>query len=79
MGKGKPRHHPEKPQNHYGGDGWCDACDESSDGKLYCEYLGDTVTEICHGNRHNCCKVRYKQWAGKDPKKEHPSVRYMER
>ena len=79
MGKGKPRHNPEKPQNNYGGDGQCIWCDEVN-GRLECEFLCSfDVINICRGNRHNCCKVTYHQWAGKDPKKEHPSVRHSNR
>lgn len=55
MGKGKPRHHPEKRANQKGW--WCQGCEEI-DGKLYCEGgYGDT--EICKGNPHNCIKTFY--------------------
>lgn len=73
MSKGKPRHNPKKRQNKMGW--WCDCCEEI-DGRLVCE-LGVSskiVEEICKGNPHNCCKVGYRQWAGKDDKKEKPGV-----
>ena len=51
MGKGKPRHNPNKKQNNY--DNWCSACDEI-DGNLYCEAMqGTNATKICNGNPHN--------------------------
>lgn len=64
MGKGKPRHNPDKPQNKYGS--WCSACDEI-DGVLYCEVpgYGKRAAKICKGNRHNCCKVEYANEARK--------------
>lgn len=77
MGKGKPRHNPDKRQNQLGD--WCQCCDELSDGSLVCE-LGipsHLVTEVCKGNPHNCCKVAYRQWAGKSDKKEHPKRVYI--
>lgn len=63
MGRGKPRHNPDKKQNKYGN--WCDACEEVN-GKLYCEAMhGTNATKICKGNPHNCCKVKYHKEATK--------------
>lgn len=76
IGKGKPRHNPDKKQNQLGE--WCQCCD-IIDGKLVCEMLGPShlVTEVCKGNPHNCCKVTYRQWAGKSDKKDHPVGFYI--
>ncbi len=62
MGKGKPRHNPDKPANKRGkhcpeyetmGDKcWCVAHPEIEGKKLK-----------CGGNRHNCVKVDYQKQA----------------
>ena len=41
---------------------------------MHCEnnVPSHVVEKICKGNPHNCCKVLYKNWAGKDPKKGVP-------
>lgn len=63
MGKGKPRWYPDKKQNKYGD--WCSACEDVND-KLYCEaHQGTNATDICKGNPHNCCKVKYHKEATK--------------
>lgn len=64
MGKGKPRHNPDKKQNKKGN--WCDCCEEIY-GHLNCEAGAPChiVEEVCKGNPHNCCKVTYRKWAGK--------------
>jgi hypothetical protein len=62
MGKDKPRHNPDKPQNRYGD--WCSYAEEHNDGSIHCECsYGDAL--ICKGNRHNCIKVKYKKLACK--------------
>ena len=54
MGKGKPRHNPNKRANQRGG--WCSHC-EDYNGELWCNYEGKRGTAICKGNPHNCMKV----------------------
>lgn len=69
MGKGKPRHNPDKPQNKYGAE--CSMVEEipQSDGTihLHCEVLGirDISTKVCKGNRHNCVKTYLHREASK--------------
>ena len=78
MGKGKPRHNPNKKQNTYGS--WCDRCEEI-DSKLHCESRTPQhiVETVCKGNRHNCCKVTYRKWAGKrqEDAKPHPESQFI--
>jgi hypothetical protein len=63
MGKGKPRHDPDKPANQYGGRCWY--FEEYIDGTCGCEVhpeiAGDKLK--CGGNRHNCVKVEYQKQA----------------
>lgn len=73
MGKGKPRHNPDKRQNKKGG--WCGACDNGFPEKVnnkswydveskswcICEH-GEDVN-ICKGNPHNCIKTMYHNMA----------------
>ena len=69
MGKGKPRHNPDKPQNKYGSS--CQWLEEIQmpDGNVYlhCQQSGirDTSTRICKGNRHNCVKTYLHKEASK--------------
>ena len=63
MGKGKPRHNPDKPQNNYNHCPYtCSEEIEKSDGSVYihCEEgrLEGNVTNICGRNRYNCLKVQ---------------------
>ena len=78
MSKGKPRHNPDKKQNNYGK--FCSCCEEIN-GKLYCEVGAPqhVVETVCKGNPHNCCKVTYRKWAGKNPTKglPHPESQFM--
>lgn len=60
MGKGKPRHDPNKRQNRMGG--WCSHC-EDINGKLWCPYGGRRATDICGGNPHMCKKVTLRRYA----------------
>ena len=75
MGKGKPRHNPDKPQNKYGAE--CPLLEEiSCNGTVYlhCEFMGidDRATKICKGNRHNCLKAYLHREASKsDTRKIH--------
>lgn len=65
MGKGKPRHNPDKPQNKYGG--FCQWFEKYEDGSSSCEALyGDA--KVCKGNPHNCIKCKYKKLAICDTK-----------
>ena len=77
MSKNRPRHNPTKKQNNYGS--WCDCCEEI-DGKLNCSAGAPQhiVETVCKGNRHNCCKVTYRKWAGKSEKqgKPHPESQF---
>ncbi len=69
MGKGKPRHNPDKLQNKKGR--WCGACEEI-DGKLNCNYGEDT--SICKGNPHNCIKTLYHTVASLSDKQKENGV-----
>lgn len=60
MGKNKPRHNPDKPQNQHGN--WCQYAEQSQSGEIYCE-CGYGQGAVCKGNRHNCIKVKYRQAA----------------
>lgn len=62
MGKGKPRHNPDKPANKYGKR--CPYWEEYINGTAGCE--GSALSEKqlkCNGNRHNCVKVDYHKQA----------------
>lgn len=69
MGKGKPRHNPDKPQNKYGS--FCPMVEEipQPDGSMYlrCEHFGGNANDIkvCKGNRHNCVKTYLHREASK--------------
>lgn len=69
MGKGKPRHNPDKPQNKYGS--FCPMVEEISgpDGiHLHCECGGKYSAQdvkVCKGNRHNCVKTYLHREASK--------------
>ena len=56
MGKGKPRHNPDKPQNNY--PTRCPYYD-SCNGVVYCEGGYTGAAKVCKGNRHNCIKTKY--------------------
>lgn len=78
MGKGKPRHNPDKPINYCcgtGGDWSCQWLDEGIH-KYYCEkgIPKHIVETVCHGNPYNCCKVTYRQWSGKSSRTQYPDV-----
>lgn len=74
MGKGKPRHDPNKRQNRIGS--VCPWYEEikDKDGKIIlrnCEaYLSSKVIEICKGNPHNCIKVKYRYLAARSDKQK---------
>ena len=65
MGKDKPRHNPDKPQNQCNNPfGKCIFYEEipQSSGEIvvYCARFGSGSTKICKGDKHNCCKVKYR-------------------
>ena len=45
MGKGKPRHNPNKRANQRGG--WCSHCERHGD-ELWCNYEGKSGAEITY-------------------------------
>ena len=59
MGKGKPRHNPNKPQNKYGAKCPMLEAITQSDGTSYvhCECGTLTDVKVCKGNKHNCVKT----------------------
>lgn len=57
--KNKPRHNQEKYQNKLGS--VCQFSEYDEIGNVRCE-LGNDIN-ICKGNPHNCCKVKYKKAA----------------
>ena len=58
MGKGKPRHNPDKPANKYGKR--CPYWEEYINGTAGCEGSALSENQLkCNGNRHNCVKVSY--------------------
>lgn len=59
MGKGKPRHKPDKEQNKWGGDNTCSYYERPR----VCE-AGENA-HVCNGNRHNCIKEKYLRLAGR--------------
>ena len=64
MAKGKPRHNPKKRANLYGSE--CPYKEyewenEKETEKWHCEIGLDTSK--CNGNRHNCCKREYQEYA----------------
>ena len=62
MGKGKPRHNPEKPQNKAASDSSCMYWDILSDGRCVCE-LNLMWDKYCDGNPHKCKKAELKYYA----------------
>ena len=72
MGKGKPRHNPDKPQNKIGY--WCQLYHETKDGGHCPHYhLGDA--KVCNGNPHMCIKNWYRGLARlSDKQKERKSM-----
>ena len=62
MGKGKPRWYPEKDLNRIGN--VCEWSEDDQKGGIRCE-AGYGDINICKGDRHNCCKVKYHILASK--------------
>ena len=61
MGKMKPRHNPDKPQNNK--PLWCPYCEVLQSGTLTCIRKSHEATKICQGNPHNCIKTKYHEAA----------------
>ena len=64
MGKGKPRHDPNKRANQRGS--FCSHCETSggiNGDVMYCIYDGTRAINICKGNPHNCMKVSLRKAA----------------
>ena len=61
MGKGKPRHNPEKEQNNRGG-----KCQHYEGTWCHAPFNTDADVSKCKGNPHNCIKVKYKRLAIKE-------------
>ena len=60
MGKDKPRHNPHK-KNNIGSECWyCEDIKLFNNELKWCSLYGSSVINICKGDYHNCCKVRYK-------------------
>ena len=73
MGKGKPRHNPNKPQNKIGK--WCcyyEGYNDRYNDRYWCE-LGYNITK-CNGNPHNCCKVKYQILASRSDTQKNNEV-----
>ena len=74
VGKGKPRHNPDKPQNKIGA--VCPWYEEFKDGSgktmiKNCEgWMSTKAAEICDGNPHNCIKVKYRYLAARSDKQK---------
>lgn len=73
MGKGKPRHNPDKPQNKAGNRcGFAEQIPsfpkEGQDVYIYCEAGFDA--NFCKGNPHLCTKVWYRRQAGRSDKRK---------
>ena len=77
MGKGKPRHNPDKPQNKYGSR--CPYAEEMIWGGFHCEawLSGNPDTYVCKGNRHNCIKTLYRRQASRSDGKKLQDYRDM--
>ena len=69
MGKNKPRHEPDKPQNKMG-----EQCSyyEGFNGQYWCE-RGWNIGK-CKGNPHSCIKVKYQILASRSDKQKNDSV-----
>lgn len=74
MGKGKPRHNPDKPQNKIGAVcPWYEEFKDSSGEVIVknCEgWMSTKAAEICGGNPHNCIKVKYRYLAARSDKQK---------
>lgn len=70
MGKGRPRHNPNKIQNKYGSK--CPYAEKMPNGGIHCEawLSGNPDTSVCKGNRHNCVKTLYHRQASRSDGKK---------
>lgn len=69
MGKNKPRHNPNKPQNLAGKN--CSYYEGYND-QYWCE-RGCDITK-CKGNPHNCSKVKYQILASRSDRQKNDGV-----
>ena len=69
MGKGKPRHNPDKPQNKYGKVCKCYLHDGGYFCPAYHKNMVDII-KICNLNPHNCSKVKYRLFASMSEEKK---------
>jgi hypothetical protein len=72
MGKNKPRHNPDKPQNEMGT--WCGWAEHIPRGDgtfiIHCERGYDELTKFCKGNPHLCKKARYQNLAQRSDRRK---------
>lgn len=72
MGKGKPRHDPNKRQHHSEYGGWCGWAEDipRPDGSIYiyCEHGYDA--SFCKGNPHLCKKAWYRSQARRSDRRK---------
>lgn len=57
MGKNKPRHNPDKPQNNKSFP--CPYFESDNKGNKWCEGGFSRAAYTCEGNPHNCVKAQY--------------------
>ena len=70
MGKGKPRHDPNKSQNLRGGK--CSYYEYNNESPC-CENSFVADVSICKGNSHNCVKIKYKKLACRSDRQKNNS------
>lgn len=67
MGKGKPRHNPDKPQNKLGKMcGWAETYPHTD--YIYCEHGYNA--EFCKGDPHLCKKAWYRSQASRSNRRK---------
>lgn len=72
MGKGKPRHDPDKKQNTWGSECWfAERIPNLNGGEhIHCELGMDSLVDICQGNPHNCKKAQYRNAARRSDRRK---------
>lgn len=84
MGKGKPRHNPDKPQNTVGGDYDCEFYDSYADGREFCHdhwnkwWKTEDGKLVCKGNPHTCLKMKHHYIASLSDKEKEKFFDLME-
>ena len=82
MGKGKPRHNPDKPQNKFVEPmrslcAWAEEIHISDDRTIiHCERGYDELTKFCKGNPHLCKKARYQNLAQRSDRRKNLDSSY---